>query len=61
MMRYGFKGEPKTFQEIGKSLGITRQRAERIEKKVLRMITMMIKEDGQEEFLNDNYTYKRTQ
>ena len=61
MMRYGFEGEPKTFQEIGKSLGITRQRAEQIEKKVLRMITTMIKEDGQEEFLNDNYTYKRTQ
>ena len=61
MMRYGFEGEPKTFQEIGKSLGITRQRAEQIEKTVLRMITTMIKEDGQEEFLNDNYTYKRTQ
>ena len=59
MMRYGFEGEPKTFQEIGKSLGITRQRAEQIEKSARRALLLMIRRAGHEDFISEGYSYIR--
>ena len=59
MMRYGFEGEPKTFQEIGKSLGTTRQRVGRIEKSARRALLLMIRRAGHEDFISEGYSYIR--
>ena len=37
-MRYGFRGDPMTYNEIGEYFGITRERVRQIEHKMLRML-----------------------
>ena len=59
ILRYGLNGEsPKTFQEIATLYSVSRQNIEQIEKNARKKLMLMIKSNGQEELLNDNYTYK---
>jgi RNA polymerase primary sigma factor len=49
LMRFGFGGEsPRTLEETGKSLGVTRERVRQIEEKALKKIRILIRSRRQE-------------
>ncbi len=51
-MRFGFEGEPMTLEEIGKRIGLSRERIRQIEKKAKRRLRVWAKTKALRDYLN---------